>query len=194
MNISINSLTSTIPVVGLLFFCLLFPLVKLGLAIQIFHLKINTMKKIKFNQAFMLLLTLITLGFTASSFTTRFGLDSYAIYLNDQLILKQTVNQPLSLRVLPLGTAKETDQLRIDYTHCTIKNGAGTSRSVSLQDEKGNILKKWVFADATGSDLNMAIAVKELLALAKTHASQALSLHYTARELPKGEMLSMLQL
>ena len=152
------------------------------------------MKKIKFNQAFMMLFMLMTLSFTVFGFTTRFGLDSYSIFLNDKLILKQTVNQPLSLRVLPLGTAKETDQLRINYTHCTIKNGAGTSRSVSLQDEKGKILKKWVFADATGSDLNMTIAVKELLALAKTHASQELSLHYNARELPKGEMLSMLRL
>lgn len=152
------------------------------------------MKQIKFNQAFIRMFTLITLCVTVFSFTTKFGLDSYAIYLNDELILKQTVNQPLSLRVLQLSTAKETDQLRINYIHCTIKNGAGTSRSVALQDEKGNILKKWTFADATGSDLDMAIAVKELLDLEKTHASQELSLHYTARELPKGEMLSMIRL
>jgi hypothetical protein len=151
------------------------------------------MKQIKFNRAFMILFTLITLGFTAFSFTTKFGLDSYSIYLNDKLILKQTVNQPLSLRVLQLNTAKETDQLRIHYTHCTIKNGTGTSRSVALQDEKGNILKRWEFADAVGSDLTMTIAVKELLKLEKNHASQELSLIYAARELPKGEMLSMLR-
>ena len=152
------------------------------------------MKQIKFNRAVIMMFTLMTLCFTAFSFPTKFGLDSYSIYLNDKLILKQTVNQPLSLRVLQLSTAKETDILRINYTHCTIKNGAGTSRSVALQDEKGNILKKWVFADATGSDLNMAIAVKELLKLEKNHPGQELSLHYTARELPKGEMLSMIRL
>ncbi len=151
------------------------------------------MKQIKFNQAFIRMFTLITLCFTAFSFSTKFGLDSYSIYLNDKLILKQWVNQPLSLRVLQLSTAKETDQLRIHYNHCTIKNGAGTSRSISLQDEKGNILKKWEFADATGSDLNMTIAVRELRNLEKTHAGQELSLHYTARELPKGEMLSMIR-
>ncbi|MDQ3292800.1 MAG: hypothetical protein M3Q05_16065, partial [Bacteroidota bacterium] len=97
------------------------------------------MKQIKFNQAFIMLFTLITLGFTSFSFTTKFGLDSYSIYLNDKLILKQWVNQPLNLRVLQLSTAKETDQLRIHYNHCTIKNGAGTSRSIALQDEKGNV-------------------------------------------------------
>ncbi|GEO07327.1 hypothetical protein AAE02nite_49910 [Adhaeribacter aerolatus] len=151
------------------------------------------MKKMKFNQAFMMLFTLLTLGFTAFSFTTKFGLDSYSIYLNDKLLLKQTVNQPLSLRVLQLNTAQETDQLRIQYNHCTIKNGAGTSRSLSLQDEQGNILKKWVFADATGEDLKMIVPVKELRQLERTHANQALSLVYTARELPKGEMLSMVR-
>lgn len=157
------------------------------------HLKINTMKQIKFNQAFTQMFTLVTLCITAFSFTPKFGLDSYAIYLNDKLILQQTVNQPLNLRVLQLGEAKDTDQLHIKYTHCTIKGGAGTARSLILKGEKGNTVKKWTFADATGSDLNMTIAVKELLALEKTHASQELSLHYTARELPKGEMLSMLR-
>ncbi len=150
------------------------------------------MKQIKFNQSFIKMFTLITLCLTAFSFTTKFGLDSYEIYLNSKLILKQTVNQPLNLRILPLGKAQESDQLSIKYTHCTIKGGAGTDRSISLKDEKGNTLKKWTFADATGSDLNMTIAVKELLKLEKTHASQQLSLHYKARELPEGEMLSML--
>jgi hypothetical protein len=151
------------------------------------------MKQTKFNQVFIKIFTLVTLGLTAFSFAPKFGLDSYAIYLNDKLILQQTVNQPLNLRVLQLGEAKENDQLHIKYTHCTIKGGAGTDRSIVLKDEKGNTIKKWTFADATGSDLKMTIAVKELLALEKTHASQELSLHYTARELPKGEMLSMLR-
>ncbi|MGV3502586.1 MAG: hypothetical protein ACO1O1_02705 [Adhaeribacter sp.] len=152
------------------------------------------MKKIRFNLAFIVLFTLLSFSFTGFSFDTKFGLDSYSIYLNDKLILKQSVNQPLSLRVLSLHTAKESDMLRIHYNHCTIKNGAGTGRSVSLQDEQGKILKKWVFADASNSDLAMAIAVKELLKLEKKHAGQELSLHYTARELPKGELLSMIRM
>ena len=150
------------------------------------------MKKIKFNQTFIKMFTLITLCFTAFSFTTKFGLDSYEIYLNNTLILHQTVNQPLSLRKLQLDKAKENDQLRIKYTHC-MKKGAGTDRSIVLKDEKGNKLKKWVFADATGSDLKMTIAVKELLQLEKVHGHHELSLHYTARELPKGEVLAFIR-
>lgn len=150
------------------------------------------MKKTKFNQAFIKMFTLITLCFTAFSFTTKFGLDSYEIYLNNTLMLKQTVDQSLSLRMLKLDKAKENDQLHINYTHCMIK-GPGTDRSIVLKDEKGNRLKKWVFANATGSDLNMTIAVKELLQLEKNHGHHELSLHYTARELPKGEVLAFIR-
>lgn len=153
----------------------------------------NHMVQNKFNQAYIKMFTLVTLCVIAFSFTTTFGLDSFAIYLNDKLILKQTVNQPLRLRVLELNRAKENDQLHIHYTHCTIKGGAGTARSIVLKDQKGKAVKKWTFADATGSDVKMTIAVKELLEIEKAHAGQELSLHYTARELPGGEMLSMLR-
>ena len=62
-----------------------------------------------------------------------------------------------------------------------------------IKDEKGNTLKKWTFANATGSDLSMAISVKELLQLEKNNAHHDLSIHYTARELPKGETLAFLR-
>ena len=150
------------------------------------------MKHTTFNQAFIKMFTLITLCFTAFGFTTNFGLDSYEIYLNNKLILKQSVNQPLSLRVLQLDKANDSDQLRITYTHCMIK-GAGKDRSIVLKDEKGNTLKKWAFADATGSDLSMVIPVKELLALQKSNAQHELNLHYTARELPKAQMLALVR-
>jgi len=143
------------------------------------------------NQTFIKMFTLITLCFTAFGFTTKFGLDSYEIYLNNKLILKQSVNQPLSLRVLQLNKANDNDQLRINYKHCTVK-GAGTNRSIAIKDEKGNTLKEFEFANATSSDLNMVISVKDLLQLEKSNVHQELSLHYTSRELPKGEMLASL--
>ena len=135
---------------------------------------------------------LISLSFTVLSFTTNLGLDSYEIYLNNNLLLKQSVNQPLRLRILQLGQAKENDQLRIHYKHCTIA-GAGTGRTIALKDEKGNTLKKWAFTNASGSDLGMTIPVKELLQLEKNNAGHDLSLQYTARELPKGETLAFLR-
>lgn len=144
------------------------------------------MKKTTFGQAFTRVFTLITLSLTLFSFTTRFGLDGYEVYLNSKLILKQYVNQPVSLRVLQLDKAKEGDELRIRYTHCR-KEGPGSGRSIALKDEQGTTLKKWAFADGSGSD--MPIPVKELLQLEKMNTRHDLSLHYTARELPNGEML-----
>ncbi|WP_316791351.1 hypothetical protein [Pedobacter frigoris] len=151
------------------------------------------MKHITINQAFIRLFALITLCFTAFSFTVNLGLDSYEIHLNKKLILKQNINQPLNLRVLQLTKANDKDQLYITYTHCNTK-GVGTGRNIVIKDEKGNTLKKFGFADAaTGSNLSMAIPAKELLHLEKLHANHELSIHYTAHELAKSEMLAAVQ-
>lgn len=145
-----------------------------------------------FNQRLVKRLALVVLCFTVLSFNTPLGLDSYEIYLNKRLLLKQAVNQPLNLRMLQLDEALESDQLRIYYRHCTLP-GAGTDRSVMVKDENGKIFKKWTFANTTGSDLSMTIPVRELLQLKKEHAKRELSLHYAAKELMKGETLAFLQ-
>jgi hypothetical protein len=151
------------------------------------------MKKITTGLALFVLITLSTISFTTSGFTNRFGLDKYEIYLNNKLVLKQYLNQPLNLRVLQLDKIKESDQLQIVYCHCMRDNGPGTGRSITLKDERGNALHKWVFADASGGDLKMTIAVKDLLQLEKKNASHQLSLYYASQELEKGEMLSVIR-
>jgi hypothetical protein len=131
------------------------------------------------------LVTLCLLGLTS---TAKVGLDAYEIYLNDQLILKQYVNQPLDLRKLQLEKADVNDQLRIYYTHCHI-DGAGTGRSIAVKDQKGHVLRQWEFMDVADSRTSavMVIPVKELLQLEKSHAHHELTLHYTAKELFEGE-------
>lgn len=135
----------------------------------------------------LLVCALFAFALGSLSFTSRFGLDAYEIYLNNKLVLKQSVNQPLNLRVLSLDKAKESDQLRVVYRHCMRDNGPGTGRSIALKDESGNTLRKWNFAD----DGQMTIPVKDLLQAANKVAGRAVNLVYTSRELDKGEMLSM---
>lgn len=149
------------------------------------------MQHTTFKQVFIKIFTLVTLCFITFSFTSKLGLDSYEIYLNNKLLLKQSVNQPLSLRKLQLDHANNNDQLRIYYKHCE-GNGVGTGRSIVIRDKKGNILKKWEFANATGSNTAMVIRVKELLQVERNNTNHDLSIHYTAQELPKGEMLAFL--
>ena len=151
------------------------------------------MKRTEFNQLFTKLFTLVTLSFMLFGFTSPSGLDSYEIYLNHKLIMKQSVNQPLNLRVLQLNQAKENDQLRINYKHCSVKE-AGRNRSILIKNKKGDVLKKWAFADTEASDLSMVIPVKELLAIEKANAKNELILYYTSQELQKGEMLAFLRM
>ncbi len=149
------------------------------------------MKRETFNRVGVRLYMLAALCFIAFGFTTIAGLDSYEVFLNDKLILKNHVNQPLDLRKLQLQSASDRDELQIHYRHCTNK-GVGTGRSLTIRDQKGNILKKWEFADVNSSRSAMVIPVKVLREL-ESQSDGGLSLHYAAQELPKGEMLASLR-
>jgi len=124
------------------------------------------------------------------SFALKPGGDSYEIRLNNKIVLKQFVHQPLAVKALALTTANVNDQLSIYYSHCGV---TGKDRSISLKDSKGNTLKKWNFRDANSSNAGMVIAVKELLQLEKKN-NGSLTIHYAAKELPEGRMLTSLQL
>ncbi len=150
------------------------------------------MKRETFNRAGAKLYMLAALCFITFGFTTNAGLDSYEVFLNEKLILQNYVNQPLDLRKLPLQAASDQDELLIHYKHCTNK-GVGTGRSITIKDQKGNILKKWEFADASGSRSAMVIPVKILRELENRSGGKELSLHYAAQEHPKGEMLASLR-
>ena len=143
------------------------------------------MKNIIFKQSLLKLFMLMACCLTLSAFTTRMGLDKYEIYLNSKLIMKQYVNAPLNLKMLQLDKAGNDDHLRIIYTHCTNK-GVGTDRIIAIQDEKGNVLKKWTFEN---TEQAMEIPVKELVQVEKQNKNSRLSLHYAAQELHEGDML-----
>jgi hypothetical protein len=147
------------------------------------------MKRTLFNGMQAKALALATLLITALGFTATAGGDSYEIYLNNKLIQRQFLHQPIDIRSLSLDKANANDQLVIYYSHC---GQTGKNRSITIKDEKGGILKEWKFADATGRS-GMSISVKELLQLQKKSSGQ-LSLIYTSKELPKGQMLTAVKL
>lgn len=151
------------------------------------------MQSTKILRPFIAAFALAALSLTVISFKANVGLDSYEIYLNKQLLLKQSVNQPLSLRKLQLDNVKDKDQLRIIYKHCALP-GADDNRSIIIKDEKGNTLKKWDFPNASGNDVSMVIPAKELLFLLKKNAQHDLSMHYSSKGLPKGETLAFVRI
>jgi hypothetical protein len=142
---------------------------------------------------FMALTALIALGQPVLAGNGVRGVDSYRIYLNNKLILQQYVGQPLKLESLELGAANANDELVIYYSHC---GATGRSRSISVKDANGSILKEWKFKDAAvrnsenvpAGDDAMVIPVKEILELKAKHAG--LTLSYFAQQLPAGRMLT----
>lgn len=124
------------------------------------------------------------------TFNAKAGGDSYEIYLNNKLILKQFVTQPLSISSLQLDKANLSDKLTIFYSHC---GQPGKGRSLAIKDDKGNIVKQWKFADATELR-GMIIPVKELLQLEKNNSKTHLNLYYAAQQLPQGRMLTSIGL
>lgn len=151
------------------------------------------MKKVLIKNAFAYSLAGLVFSLAVMAFSPIRGLDSYEIYLNEKLIMKQYVNQALNLRVLQLEKAEAQDQLSIRYTHCTFK-GPGSSRTLTLKDSEGHILKQWSFANSSNENNVMKISVAEVLQLEKEHKDHRISLIYKSQELPGAEMLAFLKL
>jgi hypothetical protein len=144
------------------------------------------MQQVHFQQKLVLGFIAVVLGTTLLAFKYKPGGDSYEIYLNNQLLLKQFVRQPLNLKSLSLDQSNAKDQLVVYYSHCGV---TGKGRSLAVKDSKGTTLKKWNFANAReGARSGMIIPVKELLQLEKDHGS--LSLYYTSEELPESRVLA----
>lgn len=113
----------------------------------------------------------------------RAGADHLKVYLNNKLIHEQYVGQEIKLSSLQLDKANINDQLTFHYSHC---GKIGTGRKLSVKDDKGGIIREWKFADASGKQSGMVIAVKELLQLKREN----LRFFYTANELPKGQLMA----
>jgi hypothetical protein len=136
------------------------------------------------------LFALFSILLCGTAFTANAGLDSYEIYLNNKLILKQYVNQPLSLESLGLNASNSNDKLVIYYAQCNVPEKIGRGRTISVKDAKGNTIQKWNFADAKKGRSGMVIAIKDLLALEKKKPLSQLSLYYTAEGHSTGQLLA----
>jgi len=131
----------------------------------------------------------IALCATLFSFS-KIGGESYTIHLNDKLILQHYVASKTTAPSFSLDRAAPTDQLSIYYNEC---GQIGKERSLTIKDEKDNVLKEWRFANATSEHTPMTCMAKDILAL-KQKDSNKLKLVYSTRELSKGRMLATIVL
>ena len=131
--------------------------------------------------------------FCCAAGKAKAGLDSYEIYLNDKLILKQYVNEPLKLASLQLSRANVNDRIVINYSQCNMPDKIGKGRSISVKDAKGKTIKVWKFTNASSTNASMIIPVKDLLALNQS-MDKDLAFYYAAEGLSKGQMLAHFKL
>jgi hypothetical protein len=116
------------------------------------------------------------------------GGDHYEVYLNKKLVTKQFVTQSATALNLQLDKSNYNDEITIYYSHCGV---TGKERSLVLRDSKGKVLKEWKFDDGKNSAA-MTIFAREIIDLKTSNSN--LNLYYTAKELPKGRMLTSVNL
>lgn len=122
-----------------------------------------------------------------SMYATR-GIDSFEIYLNNKLLMRHMLTEPLTLKTLKLTEENTSDQLRIVFTQCQAPGKTGRNRKISLIDEQGAVVKEWKFRDSAKNDA-MVIPVKELLAAQKDQEGK-LILSYTADNYGRQQQLA----
>ena len=129
---------------------------------------------------------LVLICISLFSFTSRFGGDSFEVWLNGKRILQQYVHISKGVQTLHLADASASDRLDIYYNHC---GRTGTNRFITVKDEKDRPLKVWKFTDAAGKNAAMSFKLKDVLSL-KKHKTDKLNLVYSSSELPGGRMLA----
>lgn len=139
-------------------------------------------------------LSLIVLCVALFSFSEKTGGDTFAIYLNDKLLLQERVlaeggTLKATLKDIKLGLRDANATLRVNYSHC---GQIGMERSLTIKSSDNKVLKTWDFSNERAAV--MTVGVKELLALKKDYANERLQLLYSSKEMMEGKVLAAIVL
>lgn len=138
----------------------------------------------------LILKSLAWIAVCASMFSfTTIGGESYTIHLNDKLLVEHHVASKSAVPSFALDQASLNDQVSVYYNEC---GKIGQQRKLTLQNEKGTVLAKWEFANATKEHTPMNFKAKEILALKKTNSK--VKLFYSSREVSKERLLATIVL
>lgn len=129
-------------------------------------------------------LLLLAVGIILFSFTTNPGGDTFTIYLNDQLILRDVVLPASSVKTIALPPADVAAILKVHYSHC---GKTGMERKLSIRSGGNKTLKTWSYKE----DVDMAINTKDLMTL--SNGGHPLNLVYASKEIPGGRVLAVLE-
>src|SRR5687768_12127369 len=123
------------------------------------------------------------------SFSRITGAHGFQVLLDSKLMIDQYVNSKMEAPTLIIDPAKNHSQLIVKYNEC---GRTVTGRTISIKDDKNNVLKDWRFEGATaGFKDPMVCSVKDITAL-KQQGSNTLKLFYSSKEFPEGQQVANL--
>jgi hypothetical protein len=133
-------------------------------------------------------LAVIALSLVSFSLSPGMGGDSFEIYLNNHLVVKDYVYGSKGAKNISLQQANYNDELSIKYSHC---GKVGNSRSIVLKDGKDRTLKQWTFENSISENNSMNCHVKDIIDLKKNNGG-VLKLVYSSKELSSGQVLAFI--
>jgi len=134
---------------------------------------------------------LFALSTVLFSFSSNWGGDSYQIYINKKLVMKEFVHNSTGAKSFTMDKASYDDQIEVYYSHC---GQVGKSRAITIKDENNRLLKELHFADFSGKNSGMDFKVSDFINWDKRNGVDQLNIYYSAKELPGGRLLASITL
>src|SRR5436853_541633 len=106
--------------------------------------------------------TIVLLALTTSLFAFRstFGGDSYQIYLNKKLLVKEYVSVGHAIQAFSLDKSTYNQEVDIYYSHC---GQVGKERTITIRDDDNKVFKQMHFAEFDGKNAGMSFHVSDFL-------------------------------
>ena len=134
---------------------------------------------------------LFALSTVLFSFTSSWGGDSYQIYINKKLVMKEYVHNSAGAKSLAMDKASYDDEIEVYYSHC---GQVGKNRSISIKDENNRLVKQLQFTDFNGKNSGMSFKVSDFINWDKRNGVDQLNIYYASKELSNGKLLATIML
>ena len=119
------------------------------------------------------------------SFSAKKGGDVIEVYAGGKQLLQQFLHMDKTVKTVQLNQPASNDKVEVFYSHCGV---TGKSRTLTIKDDKNNLLKEYRYNDVSkGRDL-MSFRIKDV----RKKGVNNLKLYYTSREMPEAKLLAVL--
>ena len=134
---------------------------------------------------------LLTLTSSLFAFSSKFGGESFQIYLNNKLLVKEYVSMGHATQSFSLDKSTYTQQVDIYYSHC---GQVGKERTITIRDDNNVVYKQIHFPEFSGKNSGMSFHVSDFLSWDKRKGVEQLGIYYSSKELPNGRLLATINL